>query len=77
VRRPEEGCDEVCHSVSNRVVRTATGDVERVACEEQIEEPDVAGKVDPRCRPKARNAFVEVRALPGRLTSSVLGKESL
>jgi hypothetical protein len=35
------------------------------ACEEQIEEPDVDGNVDPRCRLKARNAFAEVRTLPG------------
>jgi hypothetical protein len=54
-------------------VRTATGDVEvsESACDEQIEEPDVDGNVDPHCRLKARNASAEVRALPGVSLSPV------
>jgi hypothetical protein len=40
-------------------------EVSESACDEQIEEPDVDGNVDPHCRLKARNASAELRALPG------------
>ena len=46
-------------------------EVSESACDEQLEEPDVNGNVDPHSRLKARNAFAEVRALPGRLTPSL------
>lgn len=45
-------------------------EVSESACDEQLEEPDVDGNVDPHSRLKARNAFAEVRAPPGRLTPS-------
>jgi hypothetical protein len=45
------------------------------ACEEQIEEPDADGNADPHRRLKARKAFAEARALPGRLTSPVEGRK--
>jgi hypothetical protein len=46
-------------------------EVRESACGEQIEEPDVDGNVDPHCGLKARNAFAEVRALPGVSLSPV------
>jgi hypothetical protein len=52
-------------------------EVSESACVERIEEPDVDGNVDPHCRLKPRNAFAEVRALPGRLNFHQFeGKES-
>jgi hypothetical protein len=47
-------------------------EVRELACDEQIEEPDADGNVhDPHCRPKARNAFAEGKALPGVSLSPV------
>jgi hypothetical protein len=46
-------------------------EVSEPACDGQLEEPDVDGYVDPHCRLKARNAFAEVRALPGVSVSPV------
>jgi hypothetical protein len=52
-------------------------EVSELACDEQIEEPDVDGNVDPHCRLKARNAFAEGKALPGVSLSPVCGKGKL
>jgi ABC-type Zn uptake system ZnuABC Zn-binding protein ZnuA len=46
-------------------------EVSESACDEQLEEPDADGNVDPHCWLKARNAFAEVRALPGVSVSPV------
>jgi hypothetical protein len=51
-------------------------EVSEPAGDEQLEEPDAGCNVDPYCRLRARNAFAEVRALPGASVSAVLGKES-
>jgi hypothetical protein len=66
VRRSEQGRDEVHQSVSNRVVGTATGDVERVRpARSRPRNPAADGDADPHCRLKAGVGRVE-RSAAGR-----------
>ena len=74
VRRSGEGCDEVCQSVSNRVGadchRGTWKSAGRPATSSSSSQMPAAN-VDPHCWLKARNAFAEVRALPGVSVSPV------